>query len=151
MSDGAAPAAGILVVDDEGNLCWILSRLLSECGYAVKTAPNCARAREAFGSFICHVALVDYRLPDGNGIALIAELARRRPHLRAILMTSYGNARLQKEAADAGLFAYFNKPFNNALMIETVSDAVREALSGIDSPPAGTGARTRFPAGLKTP
>ena len=92
----------ILVVDDQEHLCWVLAKLLSERGHEVRTAQTRASALKAVhAGFACQVALVDYRLPTSNGLALIAELTSHLPRLRAILMTSYGSASLRQRASDA--------------------------------------------------
>lgn len=148
--DEGTPRGRILVVDDQPDMCWVLSKLLSDRGHEVRIAHSGAGALAAQAGFDCQTAVVDYRLPDTNGIALIAELTWHRPRLRGILMTSYGNAALRKSASDVGLFAYFDKPFNNDLMIDTIEDAVRAWESGDDSPAKGSGSRTRFP-GRPTP
>ena len=135
----------ILIVDDQPNMCWVLSKILSERDHEVRTACNGAAALAALAAYDCQVAVVDYRLPDTDGIELVARLAARLPRLRAILMTSYGSASLRQSATDEGLYAYFDKPFNNDLMIRTIEDAIRDAQPGEDSPAPGNVARTRFP------
>lgn len=135
----------ILVVDDQPNMCWVLSKLLSERGHEVRTAHDGSGALAALAGFDSQVAVVDYRLPDGTGIALIAEMTERLPRLQGILMTSYGSASLRKHAMDERLFAYFDKPFSNDLMIRTIEDAVLRGEAGDDSLPMGSGAWTRFP------
>jgi DNA-binding NtrC family response regulator len=135
----------ILVVDDEPNMCWVLSKLLSERGHEVRTAHTGATALAVLAGFDCQVAVVDYRLPDLNGIDLILQMTERAPKLQAILMTSYGNALLRQQVIDQDLFAYVDKPFNNELMIRTVEDAVRVSESGGDSLAKGSRPRTQFP------
>jgi two-component system, NtrC family, response regulator len=143
--EGGQPKGRILIVDDQPNMCWVLSRLLSERGHEVRTATRGAAAIAALADYDCQVAVVDYRLPDSIGVELIAKLTELRPRLQAILMTSYGSAELRQSAMDEGLFAYLDKPFNNDLMIQTVEDAVRSWESGGDSLTKGGSARTRFP------
>jgi DNA-binding NtrC family response regulator len=121
-----SPAGRILVVDDQENLCWVLARLLSERGHVVRTAQNGAQALRVAAVFDCQVAIVDFRLPDTSGTALIARLRSAMPRLRAILMTSYGSAALRDEVANGGLVAYFDKPFVNTQMIESVETALLE-------------------------
>ncbi len=114
----------VLVVDDQENLCWVLSRVLSERGHEVRTAQNCAQALRLASVFDCQVAIVDFRLPDGNGIALIERLRAENPGLRAILMTSYGSPALHEEIRSLGLHAFFDKPFVNAQMVDSVAAAL---------------------------
>jgi DNA-binding NtrC family response regulator len=111
-------------VDDQENLCWVLSRVLSERGHEVRTALSGAQALRVAAGFDCQVAIVDFRLPDTTGMALIAQLRSRFPHLRAILMTSYGSAALRAEVRQGGLFAYFDKPFVNSQMVDAVEAAL---------------------------
>jgi len=143
--DERMPKGRILVVDDQPNMCWVLAKLLSERGHEVRTAHNGVGALAVLADFDCQVAVVDYRLPDLAGFALIAKINERLPRLRAILMTSYGSASLRQLATDEGLFAYLDKPFNNDFMIRTIEDALRAYSSGDDSLAKGSGTRTRFP------
>jgi len=128
-NEGALPGR-ILVVDDQENLCWVLSRILSERGHVVRTAPNVAQALRVAGAFDCQVAIVDYRLPDGSGTTLIERLRAGLPGLRVILMTSYGSAALRDEVRSLALHAYFDKPFVNSQMV----DSVEAALHGATAP-----------------
>jgi len=139
------PAGRIMVIDDQPNMCWVLSKLLSERGHEVRTAHDGSGALAALADFDCQVAVVDYRLPDLGGIALITRMRERLPRLRAILMTSYGSTSLRQRAMDEKLFAYLDKPFNNEIMICTIEDGVRSWETGDDSLTQGDGARTRFP------
>ncbi|MBI5524886.1 MAG: response regulator [Deltaproteobacteria bacterium] len=143
--DEYVPRGRVLAVDDHQHLRWVISKLLSERGHEVRTASTGASALKVISGFDCQVAIVDYRLPDTDGIALILEMKSHLPRLRSILMTSYGNASLCQSAMDENLFAYFDKPFNNTLMIRTVEDAIREHETGDNSLAGGLGARTLFP------
>ena len=122
-NEGALPGR-ILVVDDQENLCWVLSRILSERGHVVRSALNVAQALRVAGTFDCQVAIVDYRLPDGSGTALIERLRADVPGLRVILMTSYGSAALREEVRSLALHAYFDKPFVNSQMVDAVEAAL---------------------------
>ena len=137
----------ILVVDDNRDLCWILAKLLSERGHEVRVAEcGSAALRQVSSGFDCQAAVVDYRLPDSNGITLLSEIVALRPRVRGILMTSYGNAELRSRTLDQRLFAYFNKPFNNNVIIETIEDAVAAWSKNRDSLVAGTRTGTGFPS-----
>ena len=119
-----APAGRILVVDDQENLCWVLARILTERGHVVRTALNVAQALRVAATFDCQVAIADYRLPDGSGMALLERLRSERPGLRPILMTSYGSAALHEDVRKLALHAYFDKPFVNSEMVESVEAAL---------------------------
>lgn len=144
------PTGHILVVDDQENMCWVLSRILSERGHVVRTAQTRERALKLLGDFDCHVAVVDYRLPDANGIDLIVEMTARLPRMRAILMTSYGNPTIHSQTLERKIFAYFDKPFSNEVMIETVELGVREWESDEGSGGVRVHNETLFPGRRRT-
>ena len=134
----------ILVVDDQENMCWVLSKLLSERGHVVGTAQSGARALKMLDDFDCQVAVVDYRLPDSNGMTLSVQMRLRLPRLSSILMTSYGGDALRNQAMDKNLFAYFDKPFNNDLMIATIESGLK-AWEASGEGGSGIKPRTLFP------
>lgn len=139
--DEMTPSGHILIVDDQENMCWVLSKLLADRGHLVRTAQSGARALKALDGFECQVAVVDYRLPDADGLSLIAKMRSRLGDLRAILMSSYGSAALRNQASEEHLFAYLDKPFNNDLMLETIEAGIRAHDAG-QAPAATT---TLFP------
>jgi DNA-binding NtrC family response regulator len=139
-----------LVVDDQENMCWVLARILSERGHVVRTAQTRERALKQLGYFDCQVAVVDYRLPDSNGIDLIGEITARLPRIRAILMTSYGNPTIHSQTLEKNIFAYFDKPFSNEVMIETVELGIREHEGDGQDEAACVRNQTLFPGRRKT-
>jgi DNA-binding NtrC family response regulator len=133
MDPNSALPGRVLVVDDQENICWVLAKLLSERNHVVRTAHTGAAALSALATFDCHVAVVDYRLPDRDGCSLIQEMTRRVPGLRAILMTSYGSASLREIVSQGGAYAYFDKPFKNSAIIRVVEEAIDAYRQGADS------------------
>ena len=64
----------LLLVDDEESFRKLTARELERQGYAVDTAGTLEEARQLIGQKIFHVALLDLRLPDGNGMELLPEI-----------------------------------------------------------------------------
>lgn len=109
----------ILIVDDDRHTRHFLERLLC------RTAELClavdakeARARFSAGDF--NLVLMDQRLPDANGIDLLREFRRIRPHLVAILMTGFADVRDAVAAVREGVFDYQSKPFEDLEALEAV-------------------------------
>ena len=117
----------ILIVDDHPDIGWLLCKLMSVRGHTVKAVQTSAAAVAAIQGYDCQVAVVDYRLPDGNGLDLMGRLTAIRPSLLIILMTSFGTPTLHKALKSIKLFAYFDKPFNNQDMVAAVEAAIEEA------------------------
>lgn len=145
MDHDGALAGRILVVDDQENICWVLAKLLSERGHAVRSAQTGGAALAALATFECEVAVVDYRLPDRDGCSLIDEMTRRAPGLRAILMTSYGSSFLREIVSQGRAFAYLDKPFNNTAIVRMVEDAIVARRQGVDARAREAAPRSLFP------
>ena len=109
----------ILVVDDQEHMCWILRKVLSEAGYRVRTAHKGKEALQVYADEEVMVAIIDYRLPDMNGLQLFQQLnsGASRP-LAGILITSYGSPKLREEALSVGFCAYLDKPFSHQKLLE---------------------------------
>ena len=110
----------ILVVDDQKNMCWILSKVLADAGFAVVTAATAAEALAVADCGGVTAAVIDYRLPDKSGLVLFEALRRRHAQLQAVLITSYGSEQLREEALRLGFHAYMDKPLDNSALIATL-------------------------------
>lgn len=110
----------ILVVDDQKSMCWILSKILAESGFSVQTANTAKEALTIIAGGKISAAIIDYRLPDMNGIQLLEKIRRANSDMPAILITSYGSKALRQEAEKAGFAQYFDKPFNNQALLDVL-------------------------------
>jgi signal transduction histidine kinase len=119
------PHGVILLVDDNEALVDNLSEVLGDVGYSVKTADGCASARKVADTGF-DVALVDVRLPDGDGIALARELKDRAPDSQVILLTGHASTESAANAVRAGAFAYLVKPTPPPDLLLTVEQAARQ-------------------------
>ncbi len=101
----------VLIVDDEFLIRWALRARLSSVGFMVVEAADLATARDAFLR-PTDLVLLDLRLPDGNGIDLLAEFHAVRPRTRVIVMTAHGTEMTEAEVTSAGAYALVHKPFD---------------------------------------
>lgn len=123
----------VLVVDDQQDICWVLAKLLTERNHLVKTAQTGAAALSLTATFEFDVAIVDYRLPDRDGLTLIVELTRRLPGVLSILMSSYGTAALRDNVHSGRVFAFLDKPFSNMTFVRIAEDAIVSRRQGVGS------------------
>jgi len=77
----------LLLVEDDAPLRQMLSWDLTDLGYDVGAAAGCAEARRLVGRYPFRFALIDVRLPDGDGRELAAELTACYPALHVVLMS----------------------------------------------------------------
>ncbi|HSB62406.1 MAG TPA: response regulator [Vicinamibacteria bacterium] len=112
----------ILVADDEDLIRWSLREALQENGYRVVGAETGREALERFRDV--DLVLVDYRLPDLDGLSVARAVKNARPSCPVILMTAFGTPELRDEVDTAHVEHLIDKPFD----LRDVLRLVREAL-----------------------
>jgi two-component system, NtrC family, response regulator AtoC len=117
----------ILVVDDEQLIRWSLSTRLIDEGYRVLEAETGAKALEKHREGV-DLVLLDYRLPDSDGVSVLKKIKEADPDTLVILLTAYSNVDTAVEAMKQGAYHYANKPFNLdeiVLLVEKALETTR--------------------------
>lgn len=104
--------ATVLIVDDEDLIRWSLRERLTQEGYAVLVSGTAAAAMAAFDRVAVDVVLLDCRLPDSDGIAVLQQMKRLSPDAAVILMTAFPTLENAGDAATYGACDYLIKPFD---------------------------------------
>jgi DNA-binding NtrC family response regulator len=122
--------AHVLVVDDERLMRFYLRETLQAAGYRVWEAGSASEALEIarnpeFGGAF---AVVDYRLPDVDGLRLLVRLRQLRPECPVALMTADGSTSLGEAALGAGAYGILQKPFDVAALVGLVRSGCRDDL-----------------------
>jgi two-component system, NtrC family, response regulator AtoC len=115
--------ATILVVDDEELIRWSLREGLKAEGYDILEAGTGREALEQFKHGV-DLVLLDYRLPDIDGLSVLRELKKQDPDVLVILLTSLVSVDIAVEAMKLGAFHFANKPFNVDEVAATVARAL---------------------------
>jgi two-component system, NtrC family, response regulator AtoC len=100
----------ILIVEDEILFARAVSKHLTKSGFDCECADNLTDARVIAKQFEPDLVLLDMRLPDGNGLDLIAELVEK--NIKVIVMTAYGEVADAVQAMKLGANDYLKKPID---------------------------------------
>lgn len=124
-----------LVVDDERDIRELLVLTLGRMGLRISTAANLAEARELLASNPYDLCITDMRLPDGNGIELVSEIAQHYPRTPVAMITAFGSMDLAVEALKAGAFDFVSKPVDISVLRGLVKHALE--LNNTERPAPG--------------
>jgi DNA-binding NarL/FixJ family response regulator len=118
----------VLVVDDHEMLATALARVLDEEPDMVSAgvAPTLASARSLIPTTTPDVVLLDHRLPDGDGVAALAELRALRPSARFVVLTASTADSVLVAAIEGGAAGFVSKTRG----LDEVTSAVRSAAQG---------------------
>lgn len=128
--------ADVLVVDDEEDIREVLELSLMRMGLACDTAGTLADARRLLGDKTYRLCLTDMRLPDGDGLQLVADIQARFPRLPVAVITAFGSIETAIRALKSGAFDFVTKPVELKALRELVSHALRLDAPATASPPA---------------
>jgi two-component system, NtrC family, response regulator len=117
----------VLIIDDEEKLRTLLSRIIGLEGFEVVQAQDCKTALKKLEQHDIDIALCDVKLPDGNGVELVATIKKKFPALEVILLTAYGNIPDGVQAIKNGAFDYITKGDDNNRIIPLLNRALEKA------------------------
>jgi DNA-binding NtrC family response regulator len=105
------PAATVFIVDDDALLRLSLRDRFSREGYDLVEAGSCAEATARLTPEV-DLVLLDFQVPDGDGLSVLRYIKEKSPDTIVILMTAYSSVPNAVEAMKLGAFHYVNKPFD---------------------------------------
>ncbi len=118
----------LLVVDDEPSVLRVIQGIAARIGFEVET---CASGRDAVDTLIkrpADLAMVDLRMPDTDGLALLKQIKGVVPSCEVILMTGFGAVDSAVEAIKLGAREYMTKPFAMDRLRTVLAD-IRDEMS----------------------
>lgn len=122
LVDEALDQPLVMVVDDDHDLCATLWDLLRERGYRVSLAHDEREAAERLRGSTFRVALIDMRLPQGNGSSVFRLVRNTNPKARTVIITGHGSEmdQLVQQMVAEGADAVCYKPFDVPKLLETL-------------------------------
>lgn len=100
----------VMVVDDEEGIRFALGSFLESKGYTVSLAENCGEAEKVFRTTPVDLVVMDYSLPDGNGVDLMGRLREVDGFVPVVMLTAHGSIELAVQAIQKGMDQFLVKP-----------------------------------------
>ncbi len=117
---------GVLIVDDDENICRSLSAILRKKGYDAEAVPTGGEALQRAGERFFDAVLLDVRLTDMKGVDLIPPLKKAHPATAIVVISAYDEPDTVRQALAEGASTYLAKPFAMKEVWDTVSRAIAE-------------------------
>lgn len=114
----------VLVVDDELDLCELLSLRLRHEGFLTSVCGTAREALEALEKNRIDAVLLDLRLEEDDGLDLLSELLHRSADLPVIMLTAHGTTETAVEAMKRGAYGFLTKPFDDHELVLELRHAV---------------------------
>ena len=124
----------ILIVDDESKIRRLLSRSLETEGFDVAVADSAMSASEFLKNGHCDLIILDYMMPEIDGMAFLAEL-RKKSSIPVIMLSAREEIAKKTQALELGADDYVVKPFSIEEMTARIRAILRRS-GGIKSGPA---------------
>ena len=114
-----------LVVDDEPDICELVSLTLNRMDIRTETAMDVAGAKALLGKHDFDICLTDMRLPDGDGLELVEWMQRSAPGVPVAVITAHGNVETAVQALKLGAFDFISKPLDLGNLRTIVENALK--------------------------
>jgi two-component system, NtrC family, response regulator PilR len=119
------PKPTVLVVDDEPDLCELLSITLERMDLGPRTAHCVADAQRLLKTEHVDLCLTDMQLPDGDGLELVKWMQQYTPSVPVAVITAHGNMETAVRALKLGAYDFVSKPLDLAGLRKLVATAIK--------------------------
>ena len=116
--------ARVMVVEDNADLCALISEVLTLSGYEVHALGRGDEALAALQTEAVELLLTDVVMPGVNGVELVRQISQTRPELRTLTMSGYAWTELVSARHLSPDARFLRKPFTNDELLRAVSDAL---------------------------
>jgi CheY-like chemotaxis protein len=110
----------ILIIDDEKDLCSLLSDALRERMFNVSIANTLKEATAYLDREMPDAVFLDLKLPDGNGMDILSQIKNIHPETIVFIISAYGSEETREEASEKGAYAFIDKPFTEDEILRNI-------------------------------
>ena len=116
--------AKLLVIDDEVEFAATLCQRLNLRGFTSRDAHSGIEGLASFAELEPDVVLLDLRMPDMNGLDVLAQIKEQDPRAEVIILTGHGSVQAGIEAMEKGAYDYIMKPVDLKELLKMIQAAV---------------------------
>lgn len=120
--------ATVLIIDDEKGMRWALEKALQSEGYEVITVDNGYDGISVLGNAKVSLVLLDYKMPDIDGLETLLQIKQNHPNIPVIFMTAFSSMPTALEAIKRGAVGYITKPFQLVDLKSAVKRAIDQSV-----------------------
>ena len=114
----------ILIIDDEGDVCYLLSKLLKQREFSLEQVNTLAQAQIILKEETPNIIFLDYNLPDGLGINFVDYVRENYPQTKIIMISAHDNAITKHRALKKGVDFFITKPFTSEQIYNCVDQLI---------------------------
>lgn len=111
-----------LIIDDETDICYLLSRLLKQKNLDTSFVNTLSEADKALRQDQPEIIFLDNHLPDGLGMNYISHIKKNYPDIKIVMITAHDSADDRAKAIKNGADYFIGKPFTSDIIYKTVDD-----------------------------
>lgn len=128
----------ILIIDDDIDMCILLSKFLTRNGYEVDTAHTGAKGIAKFKERNFEIVICDFRLGDRDGKDILQEIKSISPATIVLIITGYSDIKIAVDVIKLGAYDYITKPLIPDEVLNVLTNALAQPLQEHSHIPGGT-------------
>ena len=115
----------MLVVDNDRDMCRVISDVLKEKGFEVNISHKGEDALEKIDRQSHDVMILDYKLSGISGLTVLQKVRQMRPSIQVIMISAFGDSSTKRRAKELGAYEFLDKPFNISRLTKVVNRALK--------------------------
>jgi len=127
-TDTARKLFKVLIIEDEGDICYLLETVLKKKNYHTEHVNSLAQAAIFLKEEMPDLIFLDNHLPDGLGMNYIETIKEDYPSIKIIMITAHDAASDKKKALNRGVDIFLSKPFTKDQVYHSVDQLLPAAL-----------------------
>ncbi len=116
----------VLIIEDEEDICYLLSGILRKKNLNTSYVTTLFAAREVLMKRYPHILFLDNHLPDGYGVDFLSFIKRDYPNTKVIMITAHDTGDDKQKAIKEGADYFIGKPFTRDTIIKTVDTLISD-------------------------